>query len=275
MNGTAHPYKFGGKELSEELGLDWYDYGARNYDASLGRWFGVDPLAEKFPSYSPYNFVMNNPLRLVDPDGRAPDDVIIKGDKAKETFKQLNASTSLRLKMDENGNVTAKGKAKTDADKKLLAAINDSNVTVEVDGTSSNFTDSGNWYVGGAFGGSTVNEDGSVTVNQTVNPEMTGKIDEFYEVENGVSVLHEVIEAYIGAVDSPGIGAPTFDDVKNKTPNGVGYKNAHDKTEALDSRHVAPNIIVDPAGIYISKFPYDPNIPKSLNPEILINNLKK
>jgi len=54
------------------LGLAWYDYGARNYNAALGRWMNLDPLAEKYPGFTPYNYVMNNPVVLVDPDGREP-----------------------------------------------------------------------------------------------------------------------------------------------------------------------------------------------------------
>lgn len=82
-NSVAQRRKFGGKEFNDELGLNWYDVSARNYDPALGRWMNVDPLAEQFPSWSPYNFTMNNPIRFIDPDGRAPQDIIdiAKNDK--------------------------------------------------------------------------------------------------------------------------------------------------------------------------------------------------
>lgn len=68
-NSAASKLKYNGKELNDELGLDWYDYGARNYDASLGRWMNVDVLSEKFESFSPYAYVGNSPIIRRDPDG--------------------------------------------------------------------------------------------------------------------------------------------------------------------------------------------------------------
>ncbi len=57
-------------ELSEELGLNVYDFGARNYDPALGRWMNIDPMAESFFSDTPYNYTLNNPISNIDPDGR-------------------------------------------------------------------------------------------------------------------------------------------------------------------------------------------------------------
>ena len=69
MNGTEHPYGFAGKEEQKELGLEWLDFSARNYDPAIGRWMNIDPLAELDYSLTSYNYTMNNPILLSDPTG--------------------------------------------------------------------------------------------------------------------------------------------------------------------------------------------------------------
>ena len=103
---TEYQYKYNSFEYQDELGLNWYDYMARNYDPALGRWMNVDPLAEVSRRWSAYTYGFNNPIIYVDPDGME----VINGDQVKmeeaqaefdqisEDFSGKYASTNLKNK---------------------------------------------------------------------------------------------------------------------------------------------------------------------------------
>ena len=67
--GNVQPYKYNGKEYDSKKGLNWYDYGARHYDAVLGRFITVDALYDKHFKVSPYVYCGNEPVGRIDPDG--------------------------------------------------------------------------------------------------------------------------------------------------------------------------------------------------------------
>ncbi|MDX2189334.1 MAG: RHS repeat-associated core domain-containing protein, partial [Bacteroidota bacterium] len=62
-------YQYNGKELNDNFGLGWSDYGARWYDAAIGRWGQVDPLAMKSKHTSGYCYAYNSPFMFIDPTG--------------------------------------------------------------------------------------------------------------------------------------------------------------------------------------------------------------
>lgn len=97
-------YLYNDKELFDDGGLNWYDYGFRNYDPQIGRFPQLDPLTDGYPHYTPYQYAGNDPVANVDEDGLEPWDAIgaavqsastsaLFGHAAGQTAELVNAGT--------------------------------------------------------------------------------------------------------------------------------------------------------------------------------------
>ncbi len=116
INPDKQPFKYSGKELDRQFGLDLYDFHARQYDPLLGSFTSIDPLAEKDYGVSPYAYCKGNPVNMVDKDGKMPQVVvgaiiggIIEG--GFEMYNQLQTSNISDVNWAKVGVAVGKGAA--------------------------------------------------------------------------------------------------------------------------------------------------------------------
>ena len=115
----ANKVQYNGKEWNDDFGLGWNDYGARFYDPAMARWGTIDPMAEKYVRQSSYNYVGNNPIKRIDPNGMVwadPNSEAIAKDVEKNVQQKLSglgsALASKEARLDKLNSKIAGSKSK-------------------------------------------------------------------------------------------------------------------------------------------------------------------
>ncbi len=191
-------------------------------------WLSVDPLADKYPSLSPYAYCAWNPVKLVDPDGKEL--YLIGNDECKEkALAQMNSATkNLQFSIEEDGKVVCSGKAHSLKERMMKRIINSTDVRVNLTVQDNNVIEGNPLPIneaGGAYMGNSLNaEKDYVTTSQVVNVNSLAKYD-YLTNKKGNLIWHEILESYYGGKTSLKTGVPSG----NALESYDRYEKAHNK----------------------------------------------
>ncbi|MDR1764311.1 MAG: RHS repeat-associated core domain-containing protein [Dysgonamonadaceae bacterium] len=202
-------YKFTGKELDMEHGLNLYDFEARTYDPAVGRFTSVDPLAEKYYSISPYAYCADNPLRFIDLHGDSISVAEGHRDQFNSSLNSVFGNYSQNFGYTSTGMLTYNGSTKgmtgdqKAALKGMTKVMNESTITNVVYGENTQITDNnGNT--------STINASvagGAVTVLASENPTLSQNTILISPSMPAQMTVMEVTSAYYMQPINPANGA--------------------------------------------------------------------
>lgn len=186
-NSWSSPYRLNSKELDSETGMHYY--GARYHHPKLSVWMSVDPLAHLRTWVSPYNFVQNNPILRIDPDGRLDDDYTAKKDGSIEVKKTDDNFDRFFV---ENNDGSTTQVAQLDK----VTAADGKTTLVKFPESGNGFTRYGDEEAGG-----------DRYVQPTVAASLFGAINEFSQNNSGATIQLGNMSAADGG--KPGVGVHT------------------------------------------------------------------
>ena len=210
---SVQPYKYNGKELDTKKGLNWYDYGARHYDAAVGRFATVDPLAEKYYSMSPYAYCGNSPIKFIDIDGRKIVDPFGK----EITYENGVWSSNVTADVKQVGEAMMENKVGMEQFTKMMEAVHPITITLKTRDPNHP----------GRLGITKVTSRGNGKIEKADIILYTDEIDDMASTLPYKKLGGAIVERYQNNMDYKILKEITFEDV-------LGATGTHESVHALD-----------------------------------------